>query len=205
MLAHAIVLPVLDRSIVRATYIAWGKQMNIPSSHRLAAGCLAAFALLISACTFSLAPVGERPLQLVPAEWNGLWSSDQEKQSYRVEVADPAAGRIRMTILPDPKSGRDSELVDVLLTSGGGGVFANLVHPEGHVWFRLERRGDTVLVRAPFGPLIAAKIAAGELPGHVADERVILDPLSPAHLQYLASEEGLSLYVGEALALRRRS
>lgn len=169
-----------------------------------AIGFILAVALLLSACTVVVDPVGETPEMLPPQAWNGVWLADSHiRDSYRAEVIDAASGRLRLQPLHDAGVTGDG-VEEVLLRSGGGGLFASIRRPEGYIWFRVDRCGDVVTVRAPATDEFRAKVERGELPGWLDGSTVYLRPLSGETLRLLASPDGVPLFEPEVLVLRRQ-
>lgn len=139
-------------------------------------------------------PVGDAPVVLDPAGWNGAWLTHQG-DAVVMKVLDRDNGVLRITWIED-----DSKMTcrshDVRVLSSGKWQFANIMDegekgekPRGYLFAKIKKERDNIVIWLPaaekFSDLVGKKI----LPGRVEKESVILGELGPRHMKIITSEE----------------
>ena len=152
-----------------------------------------AIILSLSACSavYSTHPVGDSPLILKSADWEGTWISAEGTLVTR--IAD-TAGILEAAWIDKIDTGLKYESVRAHLMTWQDWVFINIENEDDqgntrYVWGRVKKKGRLVLLWAPDLEKIKALVNAGDLPGRVDNGDVILDPLSPSQMKRLTAPD----------------
>lgn len=173
----------------------------------IAFALLAIGALLTGGCAgvYTLAPVGEKPAALDPAQWEGTWLN-QKNEPVQVKVTDRAKGELLVTSIEHHNGNTKTETLAVLVRQTGNRLFASV--PETptsrfgsdardpnskdvrHAWGLIKREDDLLIVWAPDPEKFKALIQAGKLKGReITGGDFIVEPLSDANIRALTSGE----------------
>lgn len=161
---------------------------------------------LLSGCSavYSVHPVGEQPLALVPEEWEGTWL--HQDGTVTLAVTDAANGILEIGWVEKRQGKLAYETYLVQLLKHGEWLFGN-VHDRdktGHyLWGRVKKDDGQLTLWAPDLAKIKALVEQQVLPGRLSNdgEDVVLDELSAAHL--LVITEGAVLEWGRPLVFLR--
>lgn len=163
--------------------------------------CLA-FCLTGCAAVYVESPVGDKPVMLDAAEWDGFWIGGGETVAS-IKVIDPQEGMLRMSVIEYESGGKtrlDSDIV--YIREWKHFLFASVpIQREGQsplfYWARLDRDDDRVTFWIPNHHKIKALVQVGKLPGRIEqdkDKDVVLGNLDDAHYRILTSEAEGVLY-----------
>jgi hypothetical protein len=160
---------------------------------------LAAIVGAVSGCAavYATHPVGEAPVPLRAADWDGTWFNKDGALTLKVE--DEGAGRIRMAYVEWGDQGPRLESHEIQLLRSGNATFASVKEAEEngqalYVWARIKREGNLMLAWIPNAERFKAACRDGRFPCREKDEDIALGELTADHLKILASEEEGSLY-----------
>ena len=161
---------------------------------------------LLSGCSavYSIHPVGEQPLTLVPEEWEGTWL--HQEGTVTVAVTDSAKGFIEIGWVEKRQNRLAFETYPVQLLKYGDWLFGN-VHDRDktghHLWGRVRKDDGQLTLWAPDVAKIKTLVVQDVLPGRLINdgEDVVLDELSAAHM--LVIVEGTVLEWGRPLVFLR--
>lgn len=192
--------------------------------------CLLACLLFASCASVTCdAPLGEKPVLLAAADYDGTWLTDDA--AFLLEVAD-TNGLLRLTWIepapenppvghtpaPSRKSGpvggrkvrpppvMKSALAEI--RSFKDWRFASLRdpdHPEVKAWYwaLMEKTNGLLHFRTPEANSFSNLVARGVLPGRVEGASVVLGALDSAALERLRQETNLALWETNTLNWRR--
>jgi len=150
--------------------------------------CLGICIALLSACSaaYSTKPVGDQPLSLVPAEWEGTWL--HKEGTVTVAVTDSAQGVLEVGWVEKRQDRLAFESYSVQLLKSGPWVFGN-VHDRDktgyYLWARVSKDDGQLTLWAPDVDKLKALVEKAVLPGTIINdgEDVVLDELNAAHLR----------------------
>lgn len=173
-----------------------------------AATMMAAFVAVTSGCSavYSSGPVGSKPSLLKPADWDGVWATDEGAAHIRVE--DAAAGRLQVNAV-DIKDGKPVLETSTYLIRevGDSSVVSTELDrdiPGQYVWVRIRRSDDIVLVWWPDPKKVRDLVQAGKLRGRIDKGDVYLDPNSDNDLLQLITNEPESVFDSAGPVVLRR-
>ena len=165
-------------------------------------------AALLSGCVSVrvATPLGETPVALAAAEWDGMWVNQQG--TLFIKVVDAANGRLQLAWPKDEANRLSLESTEVVLRQSGDWTFASLkMNPEDklYIWARIKKDEYGIVIWLPDPKKFAGLVREGRLPGK-ADEKdnVVLGELTPAHMKLITSgEKGILLKWENPLILIR--
>ena len=149
-----------------------------------------ALASLVTGCTgvYVSRPIGEKPLVLVPADWEGTWLCGDSAAKAR--VVDAHQGRLELIEAKFSDGKPKLEITEIVITEAGHWLFATLLNPADparHEWVRLKRNDDQLVVWLPATAAFRTLVESGKLQGRLDDKNVVLDPPSAADLAALTT------------------
>lgn len=124
----------------------------------LPAASLAALALFAGGCTAVRVaqPVGEKPLVLDRADWEGTWITESDEGAVEFKVADAAKGELLLLSIVKDKDGKPTlSTMTILLRESGGWLFGSVVaeddkdRAKDFLWGRIMRENDQILIWKP--------------------------------------------------------
>jgi hypothetical protein len=149
-------------------------------------------ALLLAATgcnqVISTRPVGQKPAQIVAAEWEGNWIGPDGAVAIKVVDADLAI--LRIVWLEDEAGQPALKTALVELRESGNWLFANTrAEGEGnwYLWGRVKKEKRQILIWEPHEKAFAKLVNDGVLPGRVDQNKVILEELDAMQLSVLES------------------
>jgi hypothetical protein len=181
------------------------------------------FLLAASACSYVTVtePIGEKPVQIQPKEWEGLWKlysysfdNDEEEYFLVIEVSDSEKGVLKVRGIS-----REPESVQVYLRESNGWMFGSY-NPDnardvGMCWGRFEKKGNRIFFWVPDYDRLLGLVKDGLLPGHpyaegsddkFDDKFLILSDLKPEHMELITSEsKGVLFHWDEPFFMLRLS
>lgn len=138
-------------------------------------------------------PLGDTPVRLDPAEWEGTWTA-ADGGPVVVRVDDAAGGQLRLAWIEGEKEMvLKTAMVSVLRS--GPWFFANMredvkdASPSVYLFALVKRQKGTMLIWPPRPESFARLIREGVLPGTVTKEKVLLGELKPEQMKIIASED----------------
>ncbi|NIP18841.1 MAG: hypothetical protein GWM87_12315 [Xanthomonadales bacterium] len=171
---------------------------------------IAAGLVLLGGCSavYSPVPLGEDPLPLVAADWEGTWLF--EGDIVKVRVTDAGQGKLRLLAI----DGGELDVVDVHIRTSGGWNFISMPDEEDgedpdspdtnedgqlhYAWGRIVIEGDQLIVWAPDVAKFRRLVREEKLPGSLVGpdgkpgDNVYLGQLEAAHYTLITSgEEGV--------------
>ncbi len=165
-------------------------------------------AAFLSGCSTvtSIEPLGERPKQVLAAEWAGTWL--HQDHPVVIRVADPQEGRIEVAWVEEKQGAFRLESYLIALRESGDWVFGNVSEADktGHNYWGVLRKEDRqITIWTPDPERCAALIKSGTISGTVnKDGDVTLDRLTPAQtLGVVSGEQGGCLSWSEPLVFFR--
>lgn len=137
--------------------------------------------LAIAGCTSvpSVEPIGDEPVYLVPAYWEGQWVSgwnepdSPDKQTITVNVVDAAGGILEVCGLKGFR-GELRAMIRRHRYEGGEAQFISFVPspnfppdftPSGYLWGLLDRAGSAVIILWPDDSAFESLVKKGEIAG----------------------------------------
>jgi probable HAF family extracellular repeat protein len=159
-------------------------------------------ALVLSACAsiHSLMPVGDEPVYVEPAEWEGLWvhePSDNGTSAFASVMVVDAAGGILEVCDPDSYDEPLRVVVRQHTTAGKQARFVSVFDDGwGYVWGRYQRiLQNALVIWSPNHEEFARLVQDGLLAGQYLDEEgLIIEPLSGEQLDLITRDDGGHLY-----------
>ena len=154
----------------------------------LAAGCRGVYATR---------PVGEKPLPLVAADWEGTWKN--EDTTLKLAIQDAEKGVLDLSWMEGEPQKPSLEKSAAVLLQSGDRFFASMKdreHPERelYLWGRIKKDRDRLLIWAPDYERFKNLVEKGLLPGKAEDDAVILGDLKPEHYAIISSDSNGVLY-----------
>jgi hypothetical protein len=164
-------------------------------------GVLAALVLVGCEAVYSPRPLGDTPVALDPAEWQGIWLGPD--MVITTTVLDGEAGRLQTAWIERGPGGAKLEVVEGSIRATGDWAFANTldekedaeappVEAEGtaadvdtgprYTWLRLQKGENQLTAWSPNVEQFKVFVGDGRLPGRVTDDGVELAELTPAQL-----------------------
>jgi hypothetical protein len=139
-------------------------------------------------------PLGEMPLVLNPAEWEGTWITT-EGAPVVIKVEEPARGRLKLAWIEGDKD-MVLKTASVTLLKSGAWTFANLTEDDRkndgrvrYLFARVKKDKGNIIVWLPRSEKFAGLVEGKILPGSLAKETILLGELGPEHLKIIASED----------------
>ncbi len=168
--------------------------------------CLGFCIIVLSGCSaaYSIKPMGEQPLVLVPEEWEGTWI--HKEGTVTVAVTDSAKGVIEVGWVEKRQGRLAFEAYQVQLLKSGDWLFGNAQDQDKtshYFWGRVSKDDSQLTLWVPDVAKIKALVEKTVLPGTLINdgEDVVLGELSAAHL--LVITEGAVLEWGRPLVFLR--
>lgn len=165
--------------------------------------------LLLSACetVHVRAPIGSEPHSVDKGEWNGTWILGNG-DTCKLQVLDEQGGLLEMGFVEEKDDHLEPRVLKIRLREHGSWVFASFEdpnHPGLHMWLRVWREDEQLILWIPDAEQFAARVREGALPGTVDREGdVILDPLGKEPLDAITADPALGLfYWDQPLAMIR--
>lgn len=152
--------------------------------------------ILLFGCSvvMSKKPVGDKPVVLDPAGWDGVWTTPQGAP-VMMKVKDGDKGILRLAWIEDDKD-MTFKSYDVIILGSGRWQFANIQdevkkgeQPKGYLFAKIKKEKDIILIWLPKIEKISELVKKNILPGEAAKESVILGELWPEHMKIIMSEE----------------
>jgi hypothetical protein len=147
---------------------------------------LGAIALVLAGCARVIVPepAGEKPVALVPSEWNGLWLAGDN--ALRIEVLDAEKGLLRLAWIEDGKTPK-LETADVHIRESGDHRFASMrvneiTNAVRYVFGRIKKEKRQMVAWMPDSAAMKSWVQAGKLPGKIEGHDIHLGALTPEHL-----------------------
>jgi len=147
---------------------------------------------VLSGCSaaYSIKPMGEHPLALVPEEWEGTWV--HKDGTVTVAVTDAAKGMIEVGWVEKRQGRLAFEAYQVQLLKSGEWLFGNVHYqdkPGHYLWGRVSKDDGQLVLWVPDVAKIKALVEKAILPGTLINdgEDVVLGGLSAAHLQVITT------------------
>jgi hypothetical protein len=160
--------------------------------------CATVLALFAGGCTpvISPTPVGETPLILKPAEWEGMWVAS-DGAFVVLTVINATAGQLKAAEVKESDGELKFEMNTLFLREANGRIFVSVLHPHedkpiGYVWGRLKKDGDTIIVWEPDQAQFSKLVAAGKLKEKSQNNDhhdLVLEALTAENLQALTTGE----------------
>lgn len=173
--------------------------------------------VLVTGCdaVYTRQPIGDEPLALETAQWQGTWLNGEVVMLTTVLDADN--GKLQTAWLERGETGARMEVVVGEVRHTGERVYINSLDepdeadesaPESgsppYYWARIRVEERTMTVWMPRLEAFRKAVEEGRLPGRIdADENVVLDRLEPDHLALIDSPEANLLQWSEPLVLVR--
>lgn len=154
---------------------------------------------LICGCSVVMSekPVGDRPVVLEPAGWDGAWMTLQG-EPVMMKVQDREKGVLKIAWIEDDGK-MTCKSYDVRILSSGSWQFANIMDEEkkdgksgGYLFAKIKKEKDYIVIWLPMAEKFSGLVGKKILPGRVEKESVTLGELEPQHLKIIMSgEKGL--------------
>jgi hypothetical protein len=147
--------------------------------------------VVICGCTqvASVAPVGEYPRKISPADWDGTWLN--KEQPIKIKVADPQQGLLQVAWVEDKGGRLMLESYEIELRAAGEWTFGNLKTKETaapYLWGLVQKDQGQILIWTPDQAYFRKLVETGVLPGSVTKGGdVVLQKLTPEQLQTIMS------------------
>ncbi len=154
------------------------------------------FIVLFCGCSvvMSQRPVGDKPVVLDKAGWDGVWMTPQGAP-VMMKVKDGEKGVLKIAWIEDDKD-MTYKSYDVILLSSGRWQFANILDeenkgakPRGYLFAKIKKEKDNIIIWLPSAEKFSDLVKKRILPGEAAKETVILGELGPQHMKTIMSEE----------------
>jgi len=177
-------------------------------------------ALMLSGCGSVLSgkPMGENPVVLNPADWQGTWASDEIV--LLTTVLDSEEGILQAAWLERYEEGARFETVTGSVRQTGDWYFLSMEHvpenaddeenavsdeePTAYVWGRIDNNGRRAIVWWPNLEQFREAVRNGRLPGRIKeDEDVVLGELNAEQMEVINSPSGNLMNWTEPLVLVR--
>ncbi len=130
---------------------------------------LLAVALIFGcAAVSSVEPVGERPKELTPSEWDGTWIV--KNQSITVKVLEPQKGTIQVAWVEERKGRLELESFQVEIRESDNLMLGNVKEEEGesrYYWALVRKDEGQIVVWYPDPSQFRKLVEAGTLRGKV--------------------------------------
>lgn len=177
-------------------------------------------ALMLSGCGSVLvgAPMGETPVVLDPADWEGTWASDEIVML--TTVLNSNEGILQAAWLERYEEGARFETVSGVVRQTGDWYFLSMEHvpanaddeedaasdeqPPVYVWGRIDNNGRRAIVWWPDLEQFREAVRKGRIPGRInEDEDVVLGELNAEQMEVINSPSGNLMNWTEPLVLVR--
>ena len=148
------------------------------------------FALLMGALIFgcatvsSVEPVGERPKEISPNEWDGTWIS--KSHSITIKVLDEQKGLLQVAWVEEKEGGLKIESYQVAVRESGEWLFGNVKETQdsaSYYWALVKTDAGQIIVWTPDPLKFQKLVLAGDLRGKVERDNTILERLTPSDLR----------------------
>ena len=156
----------------------------------IARSLIAAALLLAVACNtvHSTEPVGTEVLTLEPESWDGAWLMGSGS-TCTLRVLDGEAGHLEVAVVSEDNGQLVARVFQVRLREHGGWTFASIEDPDRpglHLWLRIQRDEEQVILWIPDPEEIARLVQGGALAGRVDEhDNVVLESLDEEQLKTL--------------------
>jgi hypothetical protein len=147
--------------------------------------------MAVCGCTkvASVAPVGEHPQKISPADWDGTWIN--KEQTVKIRVADPQKGVLQVAWVEEKGGRLVLESYQIEMWEAGAWSFGNFKDkgsPASYLWGLVKNGQGQIIVWTPDQAYFRKLVETGVLPGNVdKGGDVVLQKLTPAHLQAMMS------------------
>jgi len=128
-------------------------------------------------CTnvLSVHPIGDKPCQLVPDEWDGIWHSDG--MAMALKVTDQAKGLIDVAWIEEKGGVLEMESFHCVIRNGQNWMYLNVKdndHPDlnAYLWGRLKKDGSTLMFWLPESSRFKQAVEQGTLTTKPAETNV---------------------------------
>ncbi len=152
-------------------------------------GLLAVALILGCAAVSSVEPVGERPKELTPSEWDGTWIV--KNQSITVKVLEPQKGTLRVAWVEEKGGRLELESFQVEMRESDDLMLGNVKEEEGascYYWALVRRDEGQIIVWYPDASQFRKLVEAGTLRGKVEKGGgVVVEKLTREDLKSLFS------------------
>jgi hypothetical protein len=153
-----------------------------------------ALVLVVALCgctkVASLTPVGERPLEVLPKDWDGTWLN--REQPVKIRVVDQKNGVLEVAWAEEKGKRFVLESYQIQLRQAGAWTFGNLKNGEGpapYLWGLVQKEPSQLIIWPPDPKHFKKLVQTGVLPGKVEkDGDVVLKQLTPEQLKAMMSE-----------------
>lgn len=163
-------------------------------------------------------PMGDRPVALDPADWEGTWASDEIVML--TTVLDSEAGVLQAAWLERYEDGARFETVTGMVRQTGDWIFLSTEHvpvqadeelqseaenePPRYLWSRIDNNGRRAIVWWPDLDQFRDAVNGGRISGQVKEDNdVLLGPLDAAQMETINSPSGNLMNWAEPLVLVR--
>jgi hypothetical protein len=151
-----------------------------------------ALLLTVSGCNQVICkrPVGEKPANIVAAEWEGNWIGPDG--AIAIKVVDAERATLKVVWLEDEAGQPAMKTAAVELRESGDWLFANTLkdgEASGYLWARIKKENRQILLWEPDERLFVKLVRAGIFPGRVDQNSVIVEELNSEHLNLIKSGE----------------
>ena len=148
--------------------------------------------LVVCGCTkvASVTPVGERPQEIFPADWNGTWIN--KEQHVKIRVADQQNGVLEVAWVEE-KGGRFMlESYQIQMREAGEWTFGNFKDkdsPALYLWGLVKKDQSQIIIWPPDLAHFKKLVQTGVLPGNVEKGGdVVLKKLTSEQIKTMMSE-----------------
>lgn len=152
-------------------------------------GLLAVTLIFGCSAVSSVGPVGERPKELTPDEWDGTWIL--KNQSITVKVLEPQRGTLQVAWVEEKEGRLELESFQVEIKESDDWMLGNVREEEGssrYYWALMRKDGGQIIVWYPDPSQFAKLVEAGTLRGKVEKGgSVIIEKLAREDLKLVLS------------------
>ncbi len=148
--------------------------------------------LVQGACSavFVAEPLGDTVVILNPDEWQATWLSDEVVVTTTVLDADK--GLIQAAWIERRPAGAELETTEAYLRSSGDILYGNVkdVNEQGetrYVWLRINKSPRRLTFFKPDIEQFQSLIEAGQFPGKVIEDGIVLGTLIAQHIKMINS------------------
>ena len=142
--------------------------------------------LIVAACAcnpvISKKAVGEMPVKLIAAEWDGSWITPDGAVHFK--VIDPEKGILNASWIEQEQGRSTLKTATVELRTQGDWLFANMQEDNkgksrGYLWARVKKESRQIIVWEPDRDQFAALIKQGIIAGKPDGSDLVMDGLEP--------------------------
>lgn len=148
--------------------------------------------VVVCGCTkvASLSPVGERPKEIFPADWDGTWVN--KEQPVKIGVVDQQNGLLQVAWVEEKDKRFVLESYQIQMWEAGEWTFGNLKTNEGpapYLWGLVKKDQNQIIIWPPNPAHFKKLVQTGVLPGNLEKGGdVVLQKLTLEHLKAMMSE-----------------